>query len=128
MRISDWSSDVCSSDLAAMYHILAAKGQGQYGASDRKNQPPQVTSFGIAADAPRRIELAVAVHARVGGVEQQMEFARSRGRLDSLAADHDMAGARLQPKPVERRFPQCRGDQRGQIVGDRTSTRLNSSH
>src|SRR3546814_15560603 len=71
----------------------------------------------------RRIELAVAVHARVGGVEQQMEFPRSRGRLDSLAADHDMAGARLQPKPVERRFPQCRGDQPGQIVGDRPIAR-----
>src|SRR3546814_7349490 len=74
----------------------------------------------------RRIELAVAVHARVGGVEQQMEFARSRGRLDSLAADHDMAGARLQPKPVERRFPQCRGDQRGQIRSEEHTSELQS--
>ena len=101
-----------------MYHILAAQCQGQYGPCDRQNQPPEIAPLGVAADAPCLIELARAVRARVGGVEEQMQLARSGGSLDPFAADHDIARARLESQAVEGGLSQRLGDSIGQIGGD----------
>src|SRR3546814_5898501 len=48
MRISDWSSDVCSSDLAVLDHLIDARGVGQL-VSGRKILQRRQKGHAIAA-------------------------------------------------------------------------------
>src|SRR3546814_8676310 len=114
MRISDWSSDVCSSDLAARApdrrgDIAAALAQLVVGvgrARDIDGRPV----FGYKCPSyPRSGQVAVLENAfaKVRPRENHAERIERRPGLDRAAADH--AALRKRPR-------------------DRQSTRLNSSH
>jgi len=102
-----------------MYHILAAQRQRQYGSLCRQNQTLAAAAFFFRSDPPGLVELASALVAGVGGVEQQDDFAAAGGDLDPLGAEEEVAGARLQAKPVERRLAKRRLDPFAEIGGDR---------
>src|SRR6185295_4134572 len=84
---------------------------------DRQNQTLAAASFLVAADPPGLVELAPALFAGVGGVEQQRDRAAAGGGLDLLGAEDEIAGARLEPEPVERGLPERRLDPRAEILG-----------
>src|SRR4051812_15422287 len=90
-------------DQGDMYHILTPERQRQYGPFGWNRQWLPRTF----ADPECLIELAGAVLARIGGVEQEMDVALSRRHLDLLGAGEKGAGARLEPEPVKRRLAQC---------------------
>src|SRR3546814_8875950 len=109
MRISDWSSDVCSSDLAVLARQRAA---------ERERQREQPWQRGLRAHGLRgvvRVEQDVGVQVAVAGVaegdDRQVELARQR--LD----------ARDQRGKARHRHHHVLVD-----LADRKSTRLNSSH
>src|SRR3546814_10510826 len=98
MRISDWSSDVCSSDLAAEVafdHVLA-----DFGAQALDFRLGQVADLDRRVDAGRFAKLL-----RTGTADA----------VDALQPDPDMLLGR-QVDPCNTRH------------ADRKSTRLNSSH
>src|SRR3546814_3668253 len=100
MRISDWSSDVCSSDLKGLLVQAATRGDGTVGEDVTPNvrhiaDIPQT----LKEDAPAVFEIRGEVYMAKG------DFAALNARL--LAAADDPEKAR-------------------QL--DRKSTRLNSSH
>src|SRR3546814_2286204 len=129
MRISDWSSDVCSSDLGAAIvfapvllvlaevaeeGFLAPGAEGRR--ADRREGRYRLVGAGIlqvdgdgAVPAHRVAHDALAAH--VGG---EM-LGQQRGQLPGHVAVHVVA---LRPRPLRRI----------EIKADRKSTRLNSSH
>src|SRR3546814_3330138 len=112
MRISDWSSDVCSSDLVEAGHEAAGVG-----CLELSEQPAHL----LAADLVGIIEREKPVRLRVdraGVAGSQPIFARRKRRGGG-------EGYRL------RRGVGRRGQGGGVAIGtgeDRKSTRLNSSH
>src|SRR3546814_5201291 len=129
MRISDWSSDVCSSDLPSIpyrsYRLLL----------------PLRRVADLVECHCRRDRLAVEFamqDRRAPAGERALEGGRERlGRLHRLAMTAEGAGERGEIGAGER----CRGDPAGEgaflvhpdrtidaVVPDRKSTRLNSSH
>src|SRR3546814_4679919 len=101
MRISDWSSDVCSSDLVSRFSELVRLG----GEADYHGALADVDHAGQAHHALEHLDVVRAAGVAQGGVAGQgahfVEFAAVANR-----------------------------DGRGQQAGveDRKSTRLNSSH
>src|SRR3546814_12034423 len=100
MRISDWSSDVCSSDLVARQRIdIGGKplmpGTGK---ADQPDRPPQARRLRSEGDGK--------------GAERGAEHGRLAGAVDAHA-----------PAPQARRQPAARDgpDVRQQIDGDRKS-------
>jgi hypothetical protein len=67
------------------------------------------------SDAQRLIELAAAVGAGIGGVNQQVNVAAPERRLDLLAAGEQGPGTRFEAKPIEYSLPQRRLDPLTQI-------------
>src|SRR3546814_2283025 len=111
MRISDWSSDVCSSDLPEPEHGAAVV----LGA--------QLLEIGQAADVPQpRDGLRIAAARRDLAVAREM---LEHGKVDRLrrGAERRMGGglAKVGDQPVERVEARLR-------VADRKSTGLNTSH
>src|SRR3546814_6800923 len=113
MRISDWSSDVCSSDLhdRARYHAEGHRGDGRVRAAKSRDREDH-----------RKIE-------RVGD-------ARAQPRVQHHAGDRREADPDDGPAIDVDRSAQGRHDvtsasigyaQTEPIAGDRKSTRLNSS-
>src|SRR3546814_8023487 len=101
MRISDWSSDVCSSDLPR--RLLG----GFLLAGDRSRRALAGPRVGLGALAAHRQALAVAQAAVAAEVHQALDV---HGHVAAqVALDHVVA--------VD-----------GLADADRTSTRLNSSH
>src|SRR3546814_1808817 len=84
MRISDWSSDVCSSDLGAIARQAGAQG----GFADQ---------LGVGGNLHRRLDVDAAEH------DAGVDRGRSQGEVDLLAAvqpdaggaDHILDGALL---------------------------------
>ena len=74
-----------------MYHILAPQRQRQYGSARWKNQTLAAASFASLPTRQRLVELAAAVLAGIGGVEQQMDLAAAQRDLDLLAAGDQIA-------------------------------------
>src|SRR3546814_4491286 len=112
MRISDWSSDVCSSDLAVDQDRLgrAADSGAAHLGVDRE------------ADRLRRIGGAVDIE-MVDAVEMR-EHGHARFVLH--ARDEALAAARDDDVDQPLRAEHCAD--RGAVLRDRKSTRLNSSH
>src|SRR3546814_9705437 len=105
MRISDWSSDVCSSDLARLV--------GGEPAADDGGGAPGLHEQGHG-------EVVVRSHAalHVAGTDHR--------DLDALAPQH--AAQRLAPYPDGGLGGTVGGGAGKAAEGDRKSTRLNSSH
>src|SRR3546814_4280240 len=101
MRISDWSSDVCSSDLALRVGLA---GHEHGGVADIMLLDPDAVFQFYGPEAPR-------IRFIPGGIVQQ-------GREYRIAVDAGDAGPYHPPGPVDQR----------RSLADRKSTRLNSSH
>src|SRR3546814_8456884 len=100
MRISDWSSDVCSSDLRVVAYARS-KGQQRFGALIPKNL------YGTRATGAFRDAVS-----KAGGTLVAIEtYDRSATALSGAA----------------RRLANA-GDMDAVLIADRKSTRLNSSH
>src|SRR3546814_7483252 len=107
MRISDWSSDVCSSDLGQRARLLAQGGR-------------QLQRLAGAAHVQR--------HPRVRRL-QALEVAQGFAVVDALAVGaHDhVAGSRPAFSAAEPAYTRVTAAPRA-LSRDRKSTRLNSSH
>src|SRR3546814_2696094 len=121
MRISDWSSDVCSSDLRALVGDAS--------------QEEDAATFAAAAEA--WAPLAVAVH-NAGTNRRDSFLDLEVAHFEQLWREHTL-GAFLTGREAARRmvprgagtilFTGATGSIRGKaLFGDRKSTRLNSSH
>src|SRR3546814_8044530 len=111
MRISDWSSDVCSSDLLAAWRAT----HGKEAAAASAASP---TAEGVAADNPGTGEgWRIQIGAYTGRKAAEAAWEQVRRSAPGLAAY----------RPYYEEAPGRRGLVRVQL-GDRKSTRLNSSH
>src|SRR3546814_14480651 len=87
MRISDWSSDVCSSDLGARQDAAAAVGDGDLGAGD-------LAVAALAAELADRFDQDEhAVHAGVGVGEATAVGVRGQGATGAEAPVGDEVAA-----------------------------------
>src|SRR3546814_4634979 len=118
MRISDWSSDVCSSDLV----VGRARGPG--------DAQPAGIAFDRVEEGRRRLREAEGMVARrpAEGVEQRCRITHAaRHRMEGGEAGPGLAGeiapaARLQAEDA------AAGRRDADRAADRKSTRLNSSN
>src|SRR3546814_9166038 len=106
MRISDWSSDVCSSDLADGAELAVVGGH--------RHRLPCRNARIVIAKAEAVVEQAKGHADRLAerGIARQRDL-----QLAMLVADQPLLAPRLFPCRVRRA-----------ARGDRKSTRLNSSH
>src|SRR3546814_10720788 len=103
MRISDWSSDVCSSDLSRVYQILIGdlvdtERRRVEGGGDAKRQPRAQPPILITDDvAPDAADMVVIVdEARHHGTAAEVAHRRVRGHRDAAARpDRDRKSTRL---------------------------------
>src|SRR3546814_1965955 len=117
MRISDWSSDVCSSDLARLPEegdIARIAPEGRDVALDpleRDDQVelPRIAAIGEARIEPREIEIAKRAQPVVDG-------------------DHDDIAARREAGAIVDGVGDAAGRIGAAVEIDRKGTRLNSSH
>src|SRR3546814_1304660 len=135
MRISDWSSDVCSSDLAdavANGHRLAVE-RVDFGVRERDGGIESGAEVDPAGGIARAVEfgallgernervsgahVALVVRAMLGKIGVELGAHRSRGRLALEPRAVGLLGTRRD----DRVLPMLREQ-------DRKSTRLNSSH
>src|SRR3546814_5605242 len=122
MRISDWSSDVCSSDLAA-------GGLRQVAQSDRRAQfTQQRLRMGFTqapgAVAQQALDLLRLGHQRLVALAQRRDF-----RIDAL--EQALLGIAPADALLELAPHRCRFVRTGECLvelEDQKSTRLNSSH
>src|SRR3546814_6252246 len=98
MRISDWSSDVCSSDLKIGLNDLADRGKG--GGIAHRQRQLEVAHTGFCKQRPGLLRIALRGH------QGFLTMAGKAGRDDACRRGGDAEIGRL----------------------DRKSTRLNSSH
>src|SRR3546814_7456083 len=103
MRISDWSSDVCSSDLPNLLELMAEIMGSAPQLADRLNRNPHLLEAVLAPDFFDPIPPAEALEA-----ELQVALSDAQDPQDVLEQTRRWAN--------DRRFQ------------DRKSTRLNSSH
>src|SRR3546814_6321893 len=106
MRISDWSSDVCSSDLPRFDDPVGDEPDDRGEKDD---------------DAKDEIPVAERVH-RPAGLDDARGFLREAEQQDIELTGHDIAG--IAPRHGGERG----GNSRERVAADRKSTRLNSSH
>src|SRR3546814_1016383 len=122
MRISDWSSDVCSSDLFVVEELLAAVAQcvaapgvvpqhGNRGRMDRNE--PGLAELGVADGQKTCVEIDI--------VTLNPQHFTDPQSGDSKQAENAIIGPAMQA--LRRANRQHRIEQ-----ADRKSTRLNSSH
>src|SRR3546814_8825567 len=109
MRISDWSSDVCSSDLADRYAVHG----------DREWQ--RNVEMGVAAGRQRDAVAETVRDQPQHGQQQGGEVGFAPRPADALFEQRRSE----QTDDQEQRAPPATGAER---AGDRKSTRLNSSH
>src|SRR3546814_1109564 len=93
MRISDWSSDVCSSDLAALAHLGGGEGgpdAADDGAKDFEQGPDRRDAYGARADEAR-------LHAEGGADDLRKLRARRerRGEIGHQPTQLDRKSTRL---------------------------------
>src|SRR3546814_2544879 len=119
MRISDWSSDVCSSDLLFGIEIDNRPAYTAAGVVDH--------DFGYAD--PRLDRSEQVCHARrIGGIDRESLRSGFRGQVLELV---DIARRHRDLEPGVRQLARQRSADAGTGAhdkGDRKRTRLNSSH
>src|SRR3546814_3616358 len=122
MRISDWSSDVCSSDLALVERVSGRFACARCGAGyhDRFQPPkrPGICDVCGSTEFKRRADdNAETVRARLAAYREQtapiLPYYREQGLLAEIDGMADIDDVTRQ---IER------------VLADRKSTRLNSSH
>src|SRR3546814_18025887 len=87
MRISDWSSDVCSSDLQLVVQLVAAGERAQVGAHARQRLGEHLAAKG-AVDRRELVEAkAPDQHAERGALHQQGEEREAGGMNGDEALD-----------------------------------------
>src|SRR3546814_3240916 len=121
MRISDWSSDVCSSDLAD--HVvqgLLALGEGDHQVADAQQDGAEDGGEVAREPAPETAARAVAAD----DLDPDRHLAR-RGLVGGGIEPAVVAGAEYQRDQLHH---QLDGGQAAAVEVDRKSTRLNSSH
>src|SRR3546814_1614337 len=114
MRISDWSSDVCSSDLAAPLVLLPI--------ALRLAQPPPFSA---------RTGDARLVEKEEHTLERLCPFRPCAVRHQQVARPVQRLGARAEQDRLRRLITPARDAVREagcRLIADRKSTRLNSSH
>src|SRR3546814_8267546 len=87
MRISDWSSDVCSSDLSASFIPPSAIADG-FGRRDDVVDGRQRQLFQIGGIGHRHVLAADPRHRRVEIVEGQFHHAGGNLRADTRSEEH----------------------------------------
>src|SRR3954466_9738345 len=97
-----------------MYHILPPERQRQYGSSGWNCEALPL----LPADPPGLVELAVAVLAGIGGMEEEVGLPLATGGLDLFGAGEQRPRPRLEAEPVERRLAQRRFDAFGKVGRD----------
>src|SRR3546814_9109560 len=132
MRISDWSSDVCSSDLLRVHHLAIGNAklrtQGNFRVGLFSCVDPQVIDRAHRTEmASRRLmlgQLALKHHKRLfHDLAQQRLVARLRLVIFELGLEQRLPTLLLLATWPERRRVRHYGG-----LLDRKSTRLNSSH
>src|SRR3546814_2311061 len=106
MRISDCSSDVCSSDLRGPEHRILINGIGQSAGGEERNEGGEGTDVADAIDDRRHAQRSDGQPGEIGSGD----YADAQGA----------ASARFQPD--------ARKSRKTATARDRKSTRLNSSH
>src|SRR3546814_8714925 len=108
MRISDWSSDVCSSDLEGRTDFPVLRD-------------PYGQQHSVIAES-RKTEWGLAITGAIFGCELTIEAVRHAGKPCAAQGWH--------PGKAAFRIPKLRTQYPGLFptIGDRKSTRLNSSH
>src|SRR3546814_2017725 len=117
MRISDWSSDVCSSDLLVHRQSMALRG-GADEAFVERHVRAQAGDF-LVALGQRALQALVRLPADLIGPREQRNLLFQRLQALGLGADRGTRVARLRAEG---------GPQAPAAEQDRKSTRLNSSH
>src|SRR3546814_2405432 len=114
MRISDWSSDVCSSDLLAREDRVAERQRGTVAVAE--------IAHGGEAGAQRLHPVRLGIEGLRGGTERDfLELAGDAARVTrQMDMAVDEAGEDIFVLEIDQR--------RAGLGRDRKSTRLNSSH
>src|SRR3546814_17410148 len=86
MRISDWSSDVCSSDLIRHDHLTIGRG-GEGRLRGVGEFQPCFVEFFQNAEADLVTGLINLLEVRIEDIEFQFEIKRTRAETDKAAAD-----------------------------------------
>src|SRR3546814_17922254 len=125
MSISDWSSDVCSSDLCSIFAILLGRIPGDRYRSVSATQP----ILGAGGPADGRPTMTKAVHCDgdrscFDVLEGLGQFGRAFGIFGAETADFDFK--RQQPCELERVIAACFdfGDRKSVVLGTRVSVRV----
>src|SRR3546814_9607670 len=115
MRISDWSSDVCSSDLAGIERRVYTAGERKAILDPFRPENPD--------DVARIRALQDDLHAVFKQMVRDRRGQRLRAAEDKLFSGEFWAGA----KSIEFGLADSEGDLR-QVLRDRKNTRLNPHH
>src|SRR3546814_8444200 len=128
MRISDWSSDVCSSDLSSSLTAASPRDKGAISQRSRRGRAVKDASDGTVT--PTCEDLGMAFGQQSGPpathrqVQQLTELLQAAGHSDFRDAHHPLG---LTQRQAGGKFTR---DEADDLIArlDRTSTRLNSSH
>src|SRR3546814_12946384 len=121
MRISDWSSDVCSSDLPARDHLGVAAARTFLGAGGHEQ-------FGVGVRRDDGADVAPVEH-RAAGLVREIDLAleqrRTDLRVDRRADGEDARALEAQRRVLERAGGKIAGGVRKRVVkGKRGSVRV----
>src|SRR3546814_16955583 len=117
MRISDWSSDVCSSDLIALNVGPRNESGVTKGPGWRAPSPATSGSRPLFVDALRLAPLARGGVAEIAGAEERVERLRDAGEIGV----HALCDRARHVGPDRRDQPQ---DRKSVVVGKRVSVRV----
>src|SRR3546814_1563996 len=137
MRISDWSSDVCSSDLIGKHEVEAA----QHGTIEnvrevcRRDNDRRTRIFveklqKAVKDAPGFADVVPVAPRRRDGVDfiEKIDAACRFHRIENHPKLLGGFAHELRDEAMKHHREERKLDLAGKPVGDRKSTRLNSSH
>src|SRR3546814_1081983 len=124
MRIIDWSSDVCSSDLEALLFVAAGVAAGEQDVV--QHLLGDITSAQVVGAWDRRPG-RTAANRSIKGLVKAVEVGDIGGPVDAGVPSPVHGGAPIPPATAHLELT-FQSQYRAERVGDRKSTRLNSSH